>query len=147
MKRFMAMWQLLEEANSAGYDIKSRSSVAKDDVIDVTVEVASPSVAVEVQKPSSAKFEGCVDNNLKGMQFEKDGEIDKAIELYEANVAAGFDGSHPYTRLAVIYRKRKDYDNEIRVLSKAIAAVNDTKKNEEFYSRLMKAKELQKKEQ
>ena len=45
---------------------------------------------------------------------------DLAIKLYEKNITENFDGSHPYNRLAIIYRKQKDYQNEIRVLNKAI---------------------------
>ncbi|MFQ6084457.1 MAG: hypothetical protein ACE5WD_14025 [Candidatus Aminicenantia bacterium] len=65
-------------------------------------------------------FDEQVERNLKGIQFEKDGQIDKAIELYEANIEENFEGNHPYDRLAIIYRKRNQIDNEIRVLEKAI---------------------------
>ena len=36
------------------------------------------------------------------------------------NVEEDFEGSHPYDRLAIIYRKRGDYGEEIRVLRKAV---------------------------
>lgn len=65
-------------------------------------------------------FDKQVERNLKGIQFEKEGQIDKAIELYEANIEENFEGNHPYDRLAVIYRKREQIDDEIRVLEKAI---------------------------
>jgi len=58
--------------------------------------------------------------NLEGIRLEKEGQIDMAIELYEANIRENFEGSHPYDRLAIIYRKRKQIDDEIRVLEKAI---------------------------
>jgi len=58
--------------------------------------------------------------NMKGIELEKQGKIDEAIELYEQNIAENCDGSHPYMRLAILYRKKKSYDNEIRVLKKAI---------------------------
>ena len=58
--------------------------------------------------------------NLKGMEYEKDKNIEKAIEHYEKSINYNFSGSHPYNRLAILYRKNKDYDNEIRVLRKAI---------------------------
>lgn len=65
-------------------------------------------------------FEKSVDNNLTGRELEKSGKIDEAIELYERNVSNRFEGNYPYDRLAIIYRKRRDYDNEIRVLRTAV---------------------------
>ncbi|WP_163399706.1 hypothetical protein [Flavobacterium fluviatile] len=60
------------------------------------------------------------ERNLKGAEFEKNGNLEKAIELYEENVAESFKGNHPYDRLANIYKIQLDLDNEIRVLEKAI---------------------------
>ncbi len=60
------------------------------------------------------------ERNLKGVEFEKTGNLEKAIELYEENVAESFKGNHPYDRLATIYKNQLDLDNEIRVLEKAI---------------------------
>jgi len=65
-------------------------------------------------------FEKSVENNLTGRELEKSGKIDEAIELYERNVSNRFEGNYPYDRLAIIYRKRRDYDNEIRVLRTAV---------------------------
>lgn len=65
-------------------------------------------------------FEKSVENNLTGRELEKSGKIDEAIELYERNVSDRFEGNYPYDRLAIIYRKRRDYDNEIRVLRTAV---------------------------
>lgn len=53
-------------------------------------------------------FDLAVDRNLKGIELERAGDIDGAILLYEANLADGFDGDHPYDRLRVIYTRRKD---------------------------------------
>lgn len=61
-----------------------------------------------------------VDRNLKGIQLEKQGKVEQAIILYEENVKESFEGNHPYDRLAVIYRKNKLYNEEKRVLEKAI---------------------------
>ena len=65
-------------------------------------------------------FDRQVKRNLKGIELEKSGEVDKAIKLYELNIAEDFIGSHPYNRLAIIYSKRKQVNDEIRVLDKAI---------------------------
>lgn len=65
-------------------------------------------------------FSRQVDRNLKGIEYEKIGKISLAIELYEKNISENFGGNHPYDRLSIIYRRQKDYANEIRVLHKAI---------------------------
>ncbi len=61
-----------------------------------------------------------VDRNLLGQKLEKLGREDEAIQLYEQNLLENDEGSHPYDRLAVIYRRRKLYVDEIRVLAHAI---------------------------
>lgn len=61
-----------------------------------------------------------VNRNLKGIELEKKANIEDAVRLYEQNVADEFDGTHPYNRLAIIYRKKRQFDGEIRVLKKAI---------------------------
>lgn len=60
-----------------------------------------------------------VARNLEGADLEKAGKIDEAIALYEKNVKEGFDGSYPYTRLVIIYKKRKLFDDEARIIKKA----------------------------
>ncbi|WP_264529271.1 hypothetical protein [Flavobacterium sp. N502540] len=60
------------------------------------------------------------ERNLKGAEFEKTGNLEKAIELYEENVKESFKGNHPYDRLATIYKNENNIENEIRVLEKAI---------------------------
>ncbi len=56
-----------------------------------------------------------VDRNLNGKTLETQGEVDKAIALYEENVSDLFDGDHPYERLRVIYTKRNKFAEAIRV--------------------------------
>ena len=60
------------------------------------------------------------DRNLMGQRLEKKGKTLEAKALYEANVSEGFEGSFPYRRLAIIYRKEKSKADEIRVLNKAV---------------------------
>lgn len=105
------------------------------------------------KKYSETKFDRQVERNLKGIEYEKSGQIDKAIGLYEENVMESFDGSHPYTRLAIIYRRRNQIDNEIRVLRKAVfvyekqykEGINCSEDLQRFKKRLDKARELKKK--
>jgi len=65
------------------------------------------------------------ERNLKGAEFEKTGNLEKAIELYEENVKESFKGNHPYDRLATIYKNQNDLDNEIRILEKAIVVYEE----------------------
>lgn len=103
---------------------------------------------------SKSTLDQAVDNNHKGMSCEKSGNIDKAIMYYERNVTNRFEGNRPYDRLAIIYRKRKDYDNEVRVLETAIDVFKNINSGRQdvapklakFKMRLSKAKELQKKQ-
>ena len=85
--------------------------------------------------------------NEKGIKCERNGDIDNAIVCYEENLKNGFEGSHPYERLAIIYRRKKDYTNEIRVLEQAISIYPrnqqyNVKTYEQFKNRLIKAKLL-----
>lgn len=83
-----------------------------------------------------------VDRNLMGIKYEKEGLVDKAIELYEQNIKENFDGNHPYDRLTVIYRKRKQIDDEIRVLEKAIYVFKNIVYNNR-YDRAIKLKKFE----
>ena len=99
-------------------------------------------------------FHEQVERNLKGIQLEKEGQEDRAIELYEKNIEENFIGNHPYDRLAIIYRRKKQFDEEIRVLQKAIwvfenivfeERVDKLPKLQKFQNRLEKAKILKNK--
>ena len=93
---------------------------------------------------SDSYFSNQVDRNLKGKEYEQKGELELAITEYEANLKEGFEGSHPYNRLAIIYRKNKDYDNEIRVLNRAIdiyTELSKTSLREDVDPKLLKFKE------
>ena len=63
----------------------------------------------------------CTKRNLKGIELEKKGKIKKAMALYEENIKRGFEGNHPYDRLAIIYHRLGRIDDEIRILRKAIS--------------------------
>lgn len=53
--------------------------------------------------------------NNEGIALEKDGKEDEAIAVYEQNVARKSKARHSYDRLLVLYKKRKDKDNELRI--------------------------------
>lgn len=58
--------------------------------------------------------------NNKGIALEKEGRIEEAIKVYEQNIQIGYPATHSYERLMILYRKRKDYGDEIRVARLAI---------------------------
>ncbi len=79
---------------------------------------ATPSphdTALPVHNDVDTHFGAMVDRNLAGIHLERSGAIDRAIVLYEANVAESFIGSHPYERLRILYTKQHDYANALRV--------------------------------
>lgn len=59
-------------------------------------------------------------NNNEGIAFEKQGDTASAIEVYEKNLEIGYPASHSYNRLMIIYHREKKYEDEIRVIKKAI---------------------------
>lgn len=74
-----------------------------------------------------------VDRNFTGKQYEKSGHIDEVLALYEANVTDQIEGSHPYERLRIIYTKRKQYDDAIRVCEQYLLLhPSKSKKNMRF---------------
>ena len=81
-------------------------------------------------KQKMNSFEKQVDRNLMGKRLEKEGKIREAKALYEANISEDFEGSFPYRRLAIIYRKEKSVVDEIRVLNKAVEVFNSLVKSE-----------------
>ncbi|GED16765.1 hypothetical protein AM501_26890 [Aneurinibacillus migulanus] len=56
----------------------------------------------------------------EAISLERVGDMQKAIEIYEHLIEVGYDGPHPYQRLAIIYRKQKQFKDEIRVLERAV---------------------------
>ena len=70
--------------------------------------------------------------NNKGIEQEKEGDIQNAILTYEENIRLfeeagefGFLTKHPYDRLIILYHKLKDSENEKRILNKATVLYPD----------------------
>lgn len=74
-------------------------------------------------KSSSLPRDSAVWRNIRGMELEDAGKTDEAIRLYEMNVSDHDIGSHPYERLRIIYTKRRDYADAIRVCQVASIAL------------------------
>ncbi len=61
---------------------------------------------------------------LRAQNLEQVGDVDAALELYEAILDAGFDASGPYDRLIHIYANRSQHADVARVATAALAAVH-----------------------
>ena len=93
----------------------------------------------EAYKVKNDKLNRCAELNNRGVACEKSGDIFGAVEAYEENISGDcYPATHSFDRLCVIYRRVKDYKNEIRVLQKACKVF----KLDKYRIRLEKAKEL-----
>lgn len=93
-------------------------------------------------------FTPLVDRNTDAIELEKLGRTDEAVELYELNVHDKVRALIPYERLLVIYVRRGDYDNAIRICQEAARNLPDRVKTRqkrccdpEFLKKLMLARE------
>ncbi len=66
--------------------------------------------------------------NLDGMELEQRGRPDLAVELYERNVAEGFEGDWPYGRLVAYYEREGRLEEAERVLERAIEVFKGSKR-------------------
>lgn len=75
------------------------------------------------------------------MALEKTGDIEGAIRVYEENIAGDkpYPAYHSFNRLMILYRKQKNYKDEMRVIEKAIKTFPDFVK---YRDRLEKTKVL-----
>ena len=80
-------------------------------------------------------LELCAELNNKGIELEKAGEIDKAIEVYELNIAGKcYPARHAFNRLLVLYRKNKNYKAEKKVCQKALKLFGKIESEAKKYS-------------
>lgn len=94
--------------------------------------------------PESSKR--AVDLYNLGSQYEREGRTDLAMTMYSQAVAEGVQLLQPYRRLAVYYRKQKDFNSEIMVCRTAIETisrwgVDQQNKKVEFEKRIAAAEE------
>lgn len=122
---------------------------AEDDFFEYIGNIGSSPSLVRVPKSKLEEWESkyqptkefnenlskvCALNN-KGIALEKDGNIDEAIATYEKGILIPYKAYHSYDRLLVLYRKRKDYQNEKRV---CLAAIERFPEDDKYKERLTK---------
>jgi tetratricopeptide (TPR) repeat protein len=80
-----------------------------------------------------------------GQDLEKRGLIKEAIAAYEKLAAKMVDTPFTYRRLAILYRKLKSSDDEIRVLKAALKNIpkSNRKHYDWFKTRLLKIEKLE----
>ncbi len=66
--------------------------------------------------------------NLDGMDLERSGQLERAVALYEQNVAEGFEGDWPYGRLVAYYERAGQLDEAERVLERAIEVFKSSRR-------------------
>ena len=73
------------------------------------------------KKKKERLLKNCAERNTRGQELEKEGKISQAIAIYEKNIEGEcYPAAHAFDRLMILYRKQQDYDNEIRVINRAI---------------------------
>ena len=99
----------------------------------------------KAQKAQKAKSQGKTVSKTIPLSTIKEMEKinpQKAIKEYEKYVAEKSDKDAPYKRLAIIYRKLRQEENEIRVIETAIEVLSEEKPQKAtwFINRLEKMK-------
>lgn len=120
---------------------------SKTSIPNATIEILDKRLME--RKAEQKVLDLCVKRNTKGSEYEKAGKISMAIKTYEANIV---DGCHPalhaFERLMVIYRKQKKFEEEIRVIDRAIEVLCPRYPDlrDKYQSRRLKAEALKAKQ-
>jgi hypothetical protein len=60
------------------------------------------------------------ERNNMAKEAELDGDVEKAIRFYEHNIKEDYADEFAFERLMIIYRKLKEYKEELRVIDRGI---------------------------
>lgn len=143
-------WGVRLAAIYACADLASDDSIAlikkaRRDESDKDFKKSCNKAIKKAEKNQKAKSEGKVVSNTIPMKTIKEMEKtnpQKAIKEYKKYVQSESDKDAPYKRLAILYRKLRQNENEIAVLEKAIEVLSVKKPGKEdwFVKRLAKMK-------
>jgi hypothetical protein len=70
-------------------------------------------------------YERWFKRNAIAEQKEREGKFDDAIRIYESNVEEDADTLFPFERLSILYRRRNDRKNELRILRKGLQLLKE----------------------
>ena len=135
LNKYMKVLDLKDSLDLMEYSLKGHKyiEISED-------EIKKLDILLQKKKEQEKRLFKTAALNNKGIAFEKSGNINKAIKCYEENLLIGYPARHSFDRLMIIYRKLKDYDNELRVIEKAI----DLFREEKYSQRLAKLKKSRK---
>lgn len=95
----------------------------------------------EKQAQDQEIIEKCANDLELAQRLEEEDKIDEAIKLYETVTKAKYPEKLPYTRLCILYRKKKNYKKELTTCNKAIRNLSNKKQKEWFKERKIKVQE------
>jgi tetratricopeptide (TPR) repeat protein len=123
------------------------SEYRKNEVIDIEMDFELHKIMDE-NKEWSTQFSILMEYQNNGMEYEKTGDVSHAIQSYELCVKNGESLSqmrinnylHSIERLAILYRKTKQYDKEVDIIKLALKHNLHTNDRVRFENRLSKTK-------
>ena len=68
------------------------------------------------------------ERNKIGKEAEEAGDINKAVRFYEQNIMENYAEKFAFERLMIIYRKQKEYKDELRVIKRGIEVFQQSTK-------------------
>lgn len=151
----------LTKIESINYKDTNLAIYLKDEIVDEVKEkqrvlAEKKKKLEEERKLKELNSKVAFEMNQLAMNLEKMGRIEEAVAKYIEVIKLGFDGSYPFDRLNIYYRKQKEYQNEILNCEQAIKLFEDLKvlgrsdaseKLVKYKERLERATELKQKEE
>lgn len=104
-------------------------NVYKEDLQGYIDLAATNGHLTRIEMGNALGFNGDIDEDLlektaslnnQGITLEREGKVEEAIKVYEENITLGYPAHHSYDRLRILYNKRKDEENEKRILKLTI---------------------------
>lgn len=116
MKKYMAVMP-----QDFFFDLNSATLKGVKTVFVKSSVIADLDKALVEKKEKDKWLRDCSVRNNRGIEHEKNGKVRLAVKAYEDNIKEGcYPACHAFDRLMIIYRKQKDFENEIRVIDRAI---------------------------
>jgi hypothetical protein len=85
--------------------------------------------------PDHESAKATADRNAEAREAESNEDIETAIRLYEQNIKEGYPDPYAFDRLMILYRKQKQYRDELRVINRGIKVF--TELNERHRKQMM----------